>query len=148
MPPNPRIKGQEVEVTILQDGQLVLNNTAAIESNSMEAQLEILSEGFLGETTNRKDNIFNGWSGEVSMQFSGPQVFTMVNGFIDQATRRVITGVGVNIKHVYKFSNGRRAIVTFPDVAVGAVKIDTGGRSDYVKVSFPYEVGNNTITLV
>jgi len=148
MPPNPRIKGQEVEVTILQDGQLVLNNTAAIESNSMSAQLEILSEGFLGETTNRKDNIFNGWAGDVSMQFSGPQVFTMVQGFIDQATRRVLGGVGVNVKHVFKFASGRRAIVTFPDVAVGEVKIDTGGRSDYVKLSFPYEVGSSTVTLI
>lgn len=144
---DPRIKGQEVECTFLTNGQ-IMANSIAIQSNNLKIMMEILTEGFLGETTNRKDFVFNGIGGEVSLQFSGPEVFNMINGFIDVARRRVASGTQTNVKHVYKFSSGRRGLVVLPDVSPGEITIDTSGRVDYVKVSFPYEVGSGSITII
>ena len=61
-----RIKGQEVSVVFVGP-----NGTedafAAVQSFEATTQMEILTEGYLGETSNRRDDIFNGLTGNVEM---------------------------------------------------------------------------------
>ena len=54
-----RIKGQEVDILIVANG---IPSTAItdVRSFSAEFQFEASSEGYLGEATNRRDDIFNG----------------------------------------------------------------------------------------
>ena len=57
-----RIKGQEVTVRFVQDGQVKaeLND---IRSFEVGMQLEVLKEGYLGEFTDRRDDVYRGVTG-------------------------------------------------------------------------------------
>lgn len=147
MPLDPRIKGQEVSCQFVLNGQIA-NNSIAIQSNELKFMQDILSEGFLGETTDRKDMVFKGVSSSVTLQFNGPYVFTLIGSIIDVARRRVALGVGLNVVHTFKFVNGRRAVVTMASVAVGEMGMDTGSRTDYVKVTIPYEAEQADVAII
>lgn len=144
---DPRLKGQECRVNFTQNGQII-GSAIAIQSNELKWMQDILSEGFLGETSERKDYVFKGVSGSVTLQFNGPQVFTLIGGIIDVAQRRIAIGTGLTVQHTFQFVNGRRAIVTMGGVAVGEIGMDTSSRTDYVKVTLPYEAEEAQISVV
>ena len=59
-----RIKGQETEISMVVDG-VVMSATTTIRTLEIAAKTEIKEEGYLGETTNRYDEIFNGVRGHI-----------------------------------------------------------------------------------
>ena len=69
-----RIKGQEVETLIVVDGA-PRDTITDIRSFEFAFQTEIMSEGYLGETTERKDSIFKGIRGRLELHFeTSPQL--------------------------------------------------------------------------
>jgi hypothetical protein len=66
---NKRLKGQETQIQVLQDGTLVGAINAVMSFNDT-CKLEKKEDGFLGETTNRYDEVFNGYDGGAEMQVS------------------------------------------------------------------------------
>lgn len=125
-----RIKGQEVEVIVVSDGQPVRSLTA-VQSFEWTAELEILSEGYLGETTERKDEVYKGISGTLEMHAESGDVFDLERAIIDRARRRT-PGLKINIKATLRFPNGDRKRVLFPDVVFASPNTRAGSRTDYV----------------
>lgn len=124
-----RIKGQEVEVVILQDG-LPQDNLTFARSIELTFKTDMLQEGYLGETTDRYDTIFKGVSGRLEFHFDSATPVAIVNSIVDKARRRV-PGTRFNIKAVLNFPSGRRARVVVRDVEFGELPIKFGGRADY-----------------
>lgn len=132
-----RIKGQDVEILFTLDGapQEALLDIQSIE---VELQQEILSEGYLGETTNRKDSIFNGVRGRVEAHVESQDFLTFFQAIIDKARRRE-PGTVINLKATLNFPNGQTPRVLFPDVEFGNLPLNFGSRQDYGMISLDFE---------
>lgn len=131
-----RIKGQEVEIILLVDSVQVLSLTN-IKSFEMAYQLEILDEGYLGQTTNQKDMIFNGIRGSLEAHFETAKVFNLFNALVNRARRRT-PGTVINIKSTLNFPNGDRPRVVIPSAAFGEAPIKFGGRNEYGVINLDY----------
>jgi len=132
-----RIKGQEVEVIIVEGGQ-PLNTIRDVRSFDISAQLEILSEGYLGETTDRRDEIYRGFSGSMELNFENPDILDFTRRIVDRARRRE-PGLVINVKATLQFPSGKRTRVLLKDVFFGEVPMSFGSRSDYGTVSLSFE---------
>jgi hypothetical protein len=128
----PRIKGQEVTIIFTRGGSLedTLTNTKDFE---FEPKLEIKEQGFLGEKTNRHDDIFNGAKFTGTIQLTTQDWFKYQKAIIDRATRRT-PDVVFNITAVMEFPNGDTPTVMLPDVKFGPQPGGIRSRGDYVEV--------------
>lgn len=134
---SPRIKGQEIEVLLILNG--VLQDTITdVRSFEVAAKLETKEEGYLGEKTNRYDEIFNGVRGRMELHFENKDVFDLIESIIDRAKRRT-PGTQINIKATLNFPNGDRPRVIISDAFFGEIPISFGSRGDYGTVSLDFQ---------
>jgi hypothetical protein len=138
-----RIKGQEVEILIVADG-VPATSLFDIKSFEMTFQQEIKTEGFLGETTNRKDSIFNGISARIEAQVENKDFLTFFQTVIDKARRRT-PGVQINVQATLNFPNGDRPRINISDVEFGDLPLNFGSRGDYGSVSLTFEASDATV---
>lgn len=134
-----RIKGQEVEVLISvgNEPKLAITDVRNFEFN---IQLEILKEGYLGERTQRRDEIYNGIAGKMDLHLSSSEALTLVKQIVGRAKRQLDSlGVRVNIKATLNFPDGTTPRVIFPNVFFGEVPITASERNAYVALSLPFE---------
>jgi hypothetical protein len=132
-----RIKGQEVEL-ILVEQNVPLSTINDIRSFEMQAQLEILKEGYLGETTDRRDSVYRGFSGKMEVHFDNREIIDFTRRLIDRARRRT-AGARVNCKVTLVFPGGERVRMVLKDLQFGAIPIGFGGRADYGTISLEFE---------
>lgn len=147
MPQGLRVKGQEVQIVVSGPGGGQVLGLDAIASFEAEIQQEILSEGFLGEVAERKDEIFRGCTGSVEAQIATADYLRFVARVNDRATRRSPATEVWNITAAMNLPAGGVARVTFQDVAFGALPLNVGGRDEYVTVGFDFECSAFRIVL-
>lgn len=138
-----RIKGQEVALDIIVDG-VVMGSIGPASSFEAEFMMDILSEGYIGETTERKDSIFKGVKGSASLHMNDAQTFTLIQTAVDKARRRT-PGVAINAKAAMRFPNGQVVRVLFPALEFGAMPVDFGSREDYGELKLEWECSEATI---
>lgn len=131
-----RIKGQETEIILVANNQpqLLLNT---IKDFEFSFDLEILSEGYLGETTERKDSVFKGITGKLTLHMNNQQPLLLAAQLVDKARRR-LPGFQVNIKTTLNFPNGQRPKIVIPDVEIGQLPFGFPAREQYVNLSLNY----------
>src|SRR5574338_377808 len=82
-----RIKGQETQVIITRGG--VLEDTiTAIKSFELTDVYQTISQGYLGEKTDRKDYIFNGSKFTMEVHLSRKQWWVLKRAIKDKAQRK------------------------------------------------------------
>ena len=135
-----RIKGQEVSIEIVADNQIVSSMTA-VRSCEFKYNREILSEGYIGEKTERKDSIFKGVSGSMEVHLDDPNAFNFFIQMNDKSKRR-LPGVTVNVKMTLNFPDGRRVRIIVPDVEFGELPVNFGSRSDNSTTSLDFEASD------
>lgn len=131
-----RIRGQEAEVIFILDGVPQANITA-VRSWTLNFQLEILDEGYIGETTNRKDSIYNGVSGTIEIHVESDAIYSLISNVVDKARRRT-PGLRVNLQFIQNLPNGQRQRHIVRDAELGEIPLNFGSRSDYGTVSIPF----------
>lgn len=109
-----------------------------IQSFNAELQTEIKSQGYLGEKTNRKDEIFNGVKFDFEMHAHSPDFFDFQAAIIDRA-KRTTPDVIFNISGIFSFPSGDVRKLILPDVKFGPMPINVPERGDYVKMKFEGE---------
>lgn len=129
-----RIKGQEVEILVLKDGQI--QQFTDIQSFEMTQETETKEEEYLGEKANRYDEIYKGYSFSIGMHNSSPQLFPFLAAIKDRAQRRT-PGTTINIKATLNFPSGLRSRVILNDAFFDAAGINFGSRSDYGTTTLP-----------
>jgi hypothetical protein len=132
-----RIKGQEVEIVIV-SGSTPLETITDIKSFEMTAQLEILREGYLGETTDRRDEIYKGVKGRMELNFENDDIIALMRQVVDRARRRE-PGLKINIKATLVFGNGDRPRINIPNAFFGEIPMNFGSRSDYGSITLDFE---------
>lgn len=137
-----RIKGQEVEL-LLVENNVPLTSIADVRSFEMAAQLEILSEGYLGETTDRRDSIYKGYRGRMEVHFENRSVLDLMRRLVDKARKRS-AGARINAKVTLAFPGGDRVRLLLKDLEFGEVPLSFGSRSDYGTISLDFEGADYT----
>lgn len=132
-----RIKGQEVEIVVVVNGSPKRSITA-VRSFEVAFQMDILAEGYLGETTKRKDSIFNGSRGKLDVHIENAEIFGVIQQITDRARRRG-AGLTINIKATLRFPNGDRPKILLPDVEFGEIPLNFSSRVDYGTISLTFE---------
>lgn len=132
-----RIKGQEVEL-LLVENNVPLTSIADVRSFEMAAQLEILSEGYLGETTDRRDSIYKGYRGRMEVHFENKAVLDLMRRLVDKARKRS-AGARINAKVTLAFPGGDRVRLLLQDLEFGEIPLAFGSRSDYGTISLDFE---------
>lgn len=131
-----RIKGQETELLVIRDGAPVRSITAVREFE-LTPMLDILSEGYLGETTERKDEVYKGINGSFEVHMESGDVFELERAVIDRARRRT-PGLKINIKTTLRFPGGDRKRVLISDVSIGNPNTRASGRAEYLTKRFEF----------
>jgi hypothetical protein len=128
---------------VLQDGQLVgsIDSVSSFNGNTM---LEIKEDGFLGEPTNRFDEVLNGFGGDFEMQVTGSAWINFELAVLDRATRRV-PGTVFNVVRTDLYPNGDSAIYTYKDVHWGEIPAAVGGRAEFVKVKASFKCSERPV---
>lgn len=140
-----RIKGQEVEIILVSGGTPLVNITT-VRSFEVAFQTEILREGYLGETTDRRDSIFKGVRARVGLHIENQDILALFLQVIEKARRRT-PGFQINVKVTLNFPNGQRPRLMIPDVEFGELPFNFGSRSDYGEVTLDMEAAQASVIL-
>lgn len=132
-----RIKGQEVSIqtTVNGERQQSIND---IQNLEVEFQLELLREGYLGEKTDRRDEVFRGVRGKMDLHFETSDTFKTIVAIIARAQRRE-PGNTINVQATLRFPNGENTKVVMPDVFFGPIPMTFGSRTEYGKITLDFE---------
>jgi hypothetical protein len=131
-----RIKGQEVSILITVDGE-VQSEITDLQNFGITPQTELIQQGYLGETTDRYDEIFKGAKGDFEMHTHSQDFVTLEKAIIDRA-RRKTPDVVFNIVATLAFPNGDTPTITLPDVKWGPMANTVPNRADYLKIKMEF----------
>lgn len=138
-----RIKGQETSIKVIQAG-IVIETIETIAVFNDSTNFETKEAGYLGETANRYDEVYNGVSGDFEFNVSRPGWNDFVKAIEDRATRKT-PDVVFNIVRADLYPNGDSSIVTYEDVAWGPVPTNIPSRGDYIKVRMEFKCARKTV---
>lgn len=141
--PNSRVKGQDVEIAVLVDSTQE-DSLTNVRNFEVAFKLERTQEGYLGETTDRYDEIFRGARMRMEVHFETQDIFAFVKKILDRAQRRDPT-ISINIKATLNMPNGETPRLVFKDVYFGEIPFNFGSRSDYGAVTLEGECGNVSV---
>lgn len=133
---NQRIKGQEVEVSVLTNG--VTSVFTDIQSFEMMSVTETKEEGYLGEKADRYDEFYKGYTGSFKMHNSNGELFKFQNIVKDRAQRRT-PGVTINVKATLNFPNGDRSRVILNDAFFDSMGVAFGSRDAYGETTLNFK---------
>lgn len=138
-----RLKGQEVTLSITDPdgGDEPLGDVKSFEA---ELDIEILQEGYLGETSDRYDDIFHGVSGSVELHIETVRLLRFSELVEARSKRRAPASGKFNAQATFAFPNGESARISFEDIFFGPIPIRSSGRSDYVTVTVSWKCSNIT----
>lgn len=133
-----RIKGQETVVSVLRNGATVKQLTQAIKDLNIEFEMEMLQQGYIGQTGDMLDDVYKAAGGDMSLHTGDPATFDFITFLVDRAAKR-IPMQQVNIKSTFNFPDGSRRIITMTDVFFGSLPINVGGRTEYVEQKLTFK---------
>ena len=133
---DPRLRGQEVEVRIVANGTLE-NSITAVATFDETFKLEKKEDGFLGETNNRYDHIFQGIEGKMEFHVNSNDWMLFQNVIKLQAQRKT-PNTQINLTRTDYYANGQTSIITYADCKFGPSPTSVAGRGEFVKVSLDF----------
>lgn len=142
--PSQRLKGQEVAILIVRDAVLESELFDIMNFNA-EIMLEQIAQGYLGEKTERHDEIYKGMKGDFEMNTHSQDWLPFVTAVIERAKRNTPDLV-INITAVMNYPNGQTPSILFPDVKFGPMPMNIGSRGEYQKIKIDFVVDDFEIT--
>ena len=129
-----RLKGLEARVTMVGPNgvETSLGDVVSCEFTSM---LDLLSEGLLGEGTERKDDIYRGVEGNFEIQIETQQYLVFMTQIENRAKRRIPSDTKFNLVCSLSLPNGENPRLLFEDIFFGETPTSIGGRDEYVTVT-------------
>lgn len=125
-----RIRGQEVKIYVLKDGATDLTLTD-VRSFSLTPKFTKLEEQYLGETSKRYDELFDGVDFDLELHIEDAGVIDFVAFIRSRAVDRTNKSY-VNIQANLQFASGEQRVVILKDCFFENMPLNVGSRSDYV----------------
>lgn len=132
-----RLKGQEVAVSIISATAGLEPGVSEVKALEVQFDRDILSEGYLGQTTEQKDDIFKGVSGKIDFHTPNADVLSLTQR-INEVSRRRLPGESISIVATFNFPIGGRRRIAIQSAAFGNIPISTPSRDDYTTVSYEF----------
>lgn len=133
-----RLKGQETTFGVVgPDGEET--GLGDVVSAEFVFRFDILTQGLLGETTDRKDDIFKGTRGRLEVQLEEQEAFRFIERAKDRSQRRRPASDQFNITTTLQLANGQRVRAVFDNVFFGDMPIQVGGRDEFVTLAIEWE---------
>lgn len=140
-----RLKGQEISIRVLAGNPPeVLDTIDSISEFNDTTALKLLEDGFLGEVTNRFDEILDGFGGDFSMQTTSSGWIALEQAIIRRATREDPTLI-FNIVKTDLYADGSSIIKVFTDVKWGEMPTKVGGRGEFAKISANFKCSTRPV---
>lgn len=140
-----RLKGQEINIRVVGGvTPALLASLDSIGSFNDELALKLNEDGFLGEVTNRFDEILDGYGGDFEMQLT-TSAWIVFPQLIEAKATRQIPNIIFNIVRTDLFADGTSLVYVYSDVHFGAIPQKTGGRGDYVKVAVNFKTSTRKV---
>jgi hypothetical protein len=132
-----RVRGDDVSVLITQDGDL---QDTLVDVVDMDAtfMVELISKGYLGEPSERKDMIFKGVSFKITLHLHTQDFVRFINAIVSKA-KRLTPDTVFSITGVFSFPNGDTPELQLDDCSFKPVPVSTKSRGDYTDVTFEGE---------
>jgi hypothetical protein len=143
-----RCKGQEVSILIVANsggGPQVQATLTETSNFNGELEFEVISKGYLGEKTNRKDMIYNGAKFDFEVNTYTADVWTLV-ATIKALAQRTAPNNQINISGVFEYPDGDVATMLWANCQFGALPVQVPGRNEYVKHKFQGETDDVIVT--
>lgn len=144
MSASARVKGQEVAIAIQVDG--VLNTQIdTIQSCEIEFELELLEEGYLGETFNRVDSVYNTCRVKMTGHCNSQAYFELAEAIVARAQHRTGGAVRIDVVGSFAFPNGDFPTIAIPDVHFQGIPFTLGGRGEFVEFTLEGKASGYTL---
>ena len=140
-----RIKGQEVSLNVVRDGQ-VEDTITAIQDFEATDLLSVISKGYLGEPTDRKDMIYKGVKFSFKLHIFRQDYFALRQAIIDIAQRKTPDSQ-VTLTGVLFMANGDTPDFTIPNAQFGELPMKVPSRDEYVDITLQGEAPSMVCTL-
>jgi hypothetical protein len=127
-----RIRGQEVSLAIVRDGQLE-TELVDIQNFNYSVQSETKVQGYLGEPGNRTDDIFNNVKFDMEMNIHSQDWGPFIRAVVDRQQRRT-PDVQFNISAILNYANGQTQSINIQDAKFGEFPMNVPARGDYIKI--------------
>ena len=133
-----RVKGMEVELQITSPNgrEEALGDVV---SATVEFQFDILTQGLLNETADRRDDIFRGVRLEMEVQLERGDFTAVIQRIKDRAQRRTPASDVFSALMTLVMPNGDRPRISLENLFFGSIPIAVGGRDEYVTARFEAE---------
>lgn len=137
--PGLRVRGEQSQVRLLVGGELE-QTISAVKECTINLNFKVLTEAYLGETTVRKDDLYEGIAGTFTIHPETRDVFDLLVRLRDRAQRRQQAGEPtVSLVTRIQFESGQAPLIVVPDLHFGTVPINIGGRDQYIAIPFSWE---------
>ncbi len=138
-----RATGQDTTLFIVVDGSPV-DEITAIASFDITWKFTIKSEEYVGETTPRKDDFFEGLSGRIEYHGETSAGLTLIQAIQARAQNRALS-TKIGVKSTIQFPDGERALINVPNMFFSDIPMNVSSRTDYVKFTLSWEAENGRI---
>ena len=142
---DPRLKGQEMSIRVVQDSN-VLQQIDSVASFNDAVKFEIKEDGFLGEVVNRFDSVLNGYTGDLEFQVHDATWLAFEQAVEAKVTRQT-PGTVFNVVRTDFFANGSSAVIVYSDVSWGEFGTSAGSRADFIKVKAPFGTSDRSVQI-
>ena len=137
------IKGQDTVIQIIKGGSVVKSLTS-VKDFSLQFDLNIISTGYVGETTERKDDIFKGVSGKITLDWTDPDVIDFADSLVKRS-RREVPYFSVNILTTIVDPKGNYKRIVVPDAFFENVDANMGGRDQYMETTLNFQASEYVV---
>lgn len=138
-----RVKGQEVAVSFV-SANGTEESVADVKSCDIQFDRDILSEGYLGQTTEQKDDIFKGVSGKVEFHIRKAGSLDLINR-MNEKTKKRLPGEQFELVGTFTFPDGEKRRILIPDTKFGSIPLSISSRDDYVSITFDFAADDGEI---
>lgn len=129
-----KLKGSRTSVNVVSALTGLRFELTDIKDCTVTFERDVQSEGYLGQTTEQKDDDFKGCSFKFTANVRQARVLDLVH-LINQITRDESVDT-IQVVTTLRFPDGNRRVV-LSDCKFGPLEIGIGGKAEYV--NFPFE---------
>ena len=143
-----RLKGQDTQVRIISANKL-LRTITAVSNLTLTVKTDIISKGYLGEGSERKDEIYKGIGFDMEFDPESNEGIILLGAIRDRASKRTAAAaIKIGVACVLNFPNGQRPRVTIGDLKFSNPSLTLAGRDSYAGEKLSGEAEDFKLSLV
>jgi hypothetical protein len=142
-----RLKGQEVTVNVLSTFGGLETSFADVGSVDFNFDQDILSEGYLGQTTEQKDDVHKGVSGSIKFHSRTADTIGLIQRIMEVSKGRLPGEEFQIVISLYFPLGGTRRIVV-ANAKFGTIPVSVSARDAFVEFSLEFAADEVTVVPV